>query len=74
MANHLALKNFRILIGKLAEYYDDEVKLREIWSKQETRLNFLKTLEKDGVDENALKDLGEILIRRIVIYMMFWRI
>lgn len=52
------------LIGKLAEYYDDEVKLREIWSKQETRLNFLKTLEKDGVDENALKDLGEIFDKK----------
>ncbi|HFN3222441.1 TPA: EcoAI/FtnUII family type I restriction enzme subunit R [Campylobacter coli] len=61
----LSTKEFlEFLIGKLAEYYDDEVKLREIWSKQETRLNFLKTLEKDGVDENALKDLGEIFDKK----------
>lgn len=61
----LSTKEFlEFLIGKLAEYYDDEVKLREIWSKQETRLNFLKTLEKDGVDENALKDLGEIFNKK----------
>lgn len=58
------LEFLEFLIGKLAEYYDDEVKLREIWSKQETRLNFLKTLEKDGVDENALKDLGEIFDKK----------
>lgn len=62
----LSTKEFlEFLIGKLAEYYDDEVKLREIWSKQETRLNFLKTLEKDGVDENALKDLGEIFDKSV---------
>ncbi|HEA8245289.1 TPA: DEAD/DEAH box helicase family protein [Campylobacter coli] len=61
----LSTKEFlEFLIGKLAEYYDDEVKLREIWSKQETRLNFLKILEKDGVDENALKDLGEIFDKK----------
>ncbi len=61
----LSTKEFlEFLIGKLAEYYNDEVKLREIWSKQETRLNFLKTLEKDGVDENALKDLGEIFDKK----------
>lgn len=61
----LSTKEFlEFLIGKLAECYDDEVKLREIWSKQETRLNFLKTLEKDGVDENALKDLGEIFDKK----------
>ncbi|HIC7118528.1 TPA: EcoAI/FtnUII family type I restriction enzme subunit R [Campylobacter coli] len=61
----LGTKEFlEFLIGKLARYYDDEVKLREIWSKQETRLNFLKTLEKDGVDENALKDLGEIFDKK----------
>ncbi|EAI5368715.1 DEAD/DEAH box helicase [Campylobacter coli] len=61
----LSTKEFlEFLIGKLAGYYDDEVKLREIWSKQETRLNFLKTLEKDGIDENALKDLGEIFDKK----------
>ncbi|HED7359144.1 TPA: DEAD/DEAH box helicase family protein [Campylobacter coli] len=61
----LGTKEFlEFLIGKLAEYYDDEVKLREIWSKQETRLKFLKTLENDGVDENALKDLGEIFDKK----------
>ncbi len=65
----LSTKEFlEFLIGKLAEYYDDEVKLREIWSKQETRLNFLKTLEKDGVDENALKDLREIFQKDCDIY------
>ncbi|EHV0818221.1 DEAD/DEAH box helicase family protein [Campylobacter coli] len=61
----LSTKEFlEFLIGKFGEYYDDEAKLREIWSKQETRLNFLKTLEKDGVDENALKDLGEIFDKK----------
>lgn len=61
----LGTKEFlEFLIGKLAEYYDDEVKLREIWSKQETRQNFLKALENDGVDENALKDLGEIFDKK----------
>lgn len=61
----LSTKEFlEFLIGKLAGYYDNEVKLREIWSKQETRLNFLKTLEKDGIDENALKDLGEIFDKK----------
>lgn len=61
----LGTKEFlEFLIGKLARYYDDEVKLREIWSKQETRLKFLKTLENDGVDENALKDLGEIFDKK----------
>lgn len=61
----LGTKEFlEFLIGKLAEYYDDKVKLREIWSKQETRQNFLKALQKDGVDENALKDLGEIFDKK----------
>ncbi|ECK5567517.1 DEAD/DEAH box helicase family protein, partial [Campylobacter coli] len=43
---------------------EDKEDKREIWGKQETRLNFLKTLEKDGVDENALKDLGEIFDKK----------
>lgn len=61
----LSTKEFlEFLIGRLAKYYDNEVTLREIWSNQETRIKFLKTLENDGVDENALKDLGEIFDKK----------
>lgn len=61
----LRTKEFlEFLIGKLGEYYDDEKKLREIWSVQSNRENFLKALEKDGVDEDALKDLSEIFEKK----------
>ncbi len=61
----LSTKEFlEFLIGKLGEYYDDEAKLREIWSKQESRKNFLKSLENDGVDENVLKNLSEIFDKK----------
>ncbi|WP_407924064.1 EcoAI/FtnUII family type I restriction enzme subunit R [Campylobacter estrildidarum] len=61
----LRTKEFlEFLIGKLGEYYDDEKKLREIWSIQSNRENFLKALEKDRVDEDALKDLSEIFEKK----------
>lgn len=61
----LRTKEFlEFLIGKLGEYYDDEKKLREIWSIQSNRENFLKALAKDGVDEDALKDLSEIFEKK----------
>ncbi|MBZ7930931.1 DEAD/DEAH box helicase family protein [Campylobacter sp. RM12910] len=61
----LRTKEFlEFLIGKLGEYYDDEKKLREIWSVQSNRENFLKALEKDRVDEQALKDLSEIFEKK----------
>lgn len=53
------------MIGKLDEYYDDEAKLREIWSDQKNRERFLKALANDGVDEDALKDLREIFSKRL---------
>ncbi|MBZ7940206.1 EcoAI/FtnUII family type I restriction enzme subunit R [Campylobacter molothri] len=61
----LRTKEFlEFLIGKLGEYYDDEKKLREIWSVQSNRENFLKALAKDGVDEDVLKDLSEIFEKK----------
>ncbi|EAI6684874.1 DEAD/DEAH box helicase [Campylobacter coli] len=56
------------LIGKFGEYYDDEAKLREIWSDQKNRERFLKALANDGVDEDALKDLREIFQKDCDIY------
>ncbi|EHW7964442.1 DEAD/DEAH box helicase family protein [Campylobacter coli] len=61
----LSTKEFlEFLIGKLGEYYDDEAKLREIWSDQKNRERFLKALANDGVDEDALKDLREIFDKK----------
>ncbi|EAJ6177814.1 DEAD/DEAH box helicase family protein [Campylobacter lari] len=65
----LSTKEFlEFLIGKLGEYYDDEAKLREIWSDQKNRERFLKALVNDGVDEDALKDLREIFQKDCDIY------
>ncbi|EHV0930189.1 DEAD/DEAH box helicase family protein [Campylobacter coli] len=65
----LSTKEFlEFLIGKLGEYYDDEAKLREIWSDQKNRERFLKALANDGVDEDALKDLREIFQKDCDIY------
>lgn len=65
----LSTKEFlEFLIGKLDEYYDDEAKLREIWSDQKNRERFLKALANDGVDEDALKDLREIFQKDCDIY------
>ncbi|EAJ3982110.1 DEAD/DEAH box helicase [Campylobacter coli] len=65
----LSTKEFlEFLIGKLGEYYDDEAKLREIWSDQKNRERFLKALANDRVDENALKDLREIFQKDCDIY------
>lgn len=65
----LSTKEFlEFLIGKLGEYYDNEAKLREIWSDQKNRERFLKALANDGVDEDALKDLREIFQKDCDIY------
>ncbi|HEE9565734.1 TPA: DEAD/DEAH box helicase family protein [Campylobacter coli] len=65
----LSTKEFlEFLIGKFGEYYDDEAKLREIWSDQKNRERFLKALANDGVDEDALKDLREIFQKDCDIY------
>lgn len=65
----LSTKEFlEFLIGKLGEHYDDEAKLREIWSDQKNRERFLKALANDGVDEDALKDLREIFQKDCDIY------
>ncbi|EAI4529206.1 DEAD/DEAH box helicase [Campylobacter coli] len=65
----LSTKEFlEFLIGKFGEYYDDEAKLREIWSDQKNRERFLKALANDGVDEDALKYLREIFQKDCDIY------
>lgn len=46
------------LFGKLAKYYQNEAKLREIWSDLNTRKEFLKKLENDGISKDALQDLA----------------
>ncbi|EAI4441407.1 DEAD/DEAH box helicase [Campylobacter lari] len=57
----LSTKEFlEFLVGKLAEFYDDEVKLREIWSNQASRKEFLQKLEKDRISEQVLEELTVI--------------
>lgn len=46
------------LFGKLAKYYQNEVKLREIWNDLNTRKEFLKNLENDGISKDTLQDLA----------------
>lgn len=46
------------LFGKLAKYYQNEAKLREIWSDLNTRKEFLKKLENDGISKDSLQDLA----------------
>ncbi|EAJ1276521.1 DEAD/DEAH box helicase [Campylobacter lari] len=54
----LSTKEFlEFLVGKLAEFYDDEAKLREIWSNQASRKEFLQKLEKDRINEQILEEL-----------------
>lgn len=65
----LSTKEFlEFLIGKLGEYYNDEAKLREIWSDKDNRKKFLQNLKNDGIDEEALKDLNEIFEKDCDIY------
>ncbi|WP_279176886.1 EcoAI/FtnUII family type I restriction enzme subunit R [Campylobacter insulaenigrae] len=57
----LSTKEFlEFLVGKLAEFYNDEAKLREIWSSQASRKEFLQKLEKDRINEQVLEELTVI--------------
>ncbi|MCV3371649.1 DEAD/DEAH box helicase family protein [Campylobacter lari] len=57
----LSTKEFlEFLVGKLAEFYNDEAKLREIWSNQASRKEFLQKLEKDRINEQVLEELTVI--------------
>ncbi|EAI4447534.1 EcoAI/FtnUII family type I restriction enzme subunit R [Campylobacter lari] len=57
----LSTKEFlEFLVGKLAEFYNDETKLREIWSNQASRKEFLQKLEKDRISEQVLEELTAI--------------
>ncbi|HEC1775841.1 DEAD/DEAH box helicase family protein [Campylobacter sp. RKI_CA19_01128] len=57
----LSTKEFlEFLVGKLAEFYDDETRLREIWSSQASRKEFLQKLEKDRISEQVLEELTVI--------------
>ncbi|EAJ6152100.1 DEAD/DEAH box helicase [Campylobacter lari] len=57
----LSAKEFlEFLVGKLAEFYNDETKLREIWSNQASRKEFLQKLEKDRISEQVLEELTAI--------------
>lgn len=40
------------------QYYQNEAKLREIWSDLNTRKEFLKKLENDGISKDSLQDLA----------------
>jgi len=50
----------KFLIGVLGEFYDDEKKLREIWSNPSNRREMLNKLSQMGIDEAQLNDLKEI--------------
>jgi len=50
----------KFLIGVLGEFYDDEKKLREIWSNPSNRREMLNKLSQMGIDESQLNDLKEI--------------
>ncbi|KAB0590763.1 EcoAI/FtnUII family type I restriction enzme subunit R [Campylobacter lari] len=57
----LSTKEFlEFLVGKLAEFYNDETRLREIWSNQASRKEFLQKLEKDRISEQVLEELTVI--------------
>ncbi|WP_258108756.1 EcoAI/FtnUII family type I restriction enzme subunit R [Campylobacter lari] len=57
----LSTKEFlEFLVGKLAEFYNDETRLREIWSNQASRKEFLHKLEKDRISEQVLEELTVI--------------
>lgn len=48
------------LIGVLGEFYDNEEKLRELWSHPANRKEMLNKLSDMGIDESQLNDLKEI--------------
>ena len=44
----------------MGKYYDDEAKLREIWSNPTIRREMLNNLSEMGIDESQLNDLKQI--------------
>jgi type I restriction enzyme R subunit len=50
----------KFLIGILGEFYDDEKKLRAIWSNPSNRKEMLNKLFEMGIDESQLYDLKQI--------------
>ncbi len=50
----------KFLIGVLGEFYDNEEKLREIWSNPANRKEMLNKLSDMGIDESQLSDLKQI--------------
>ncbi|HDQ16475.1 MAG TPA: DEAD/DEAH box helicase, partial [Bacteroidetes bacterium] len=50
----------KFLIGVLGEFYDNEEKLREIWSNPVNRKEMLNKLSDMGIDESQLSDLKQI--------------
>ena len=50
----------QFLIGILGKFYNDEEKLREIWSNPKNRKEMLNKLSSMGIDEKNLTDLKEI--------------
>jgi len=47
----------KFLIGVLGEFYDNEEKLREVWSNPSNRKEMLNKLSDMGIDESQLNDL-----------------
>ncbi|PAV00746.1 DEAD/DEAH box helicase [Helicobacter sp. TUL] len=61
----LGTKEFlEFLIGKLGAYYDDEKKLKAMWSEPKNRQAFLKSLQNEGIDDEVLENLQEIFERK----------
>lgn len=50
----------KFLIGIMGEFYDDENKLRELWSNPTNRKEMLNKLSQMGIDESQLNDLKQI--------------
>jgi type I restriction enzyme R subunit len=50
----------KFLIGVLGEFYDNEEKLREVWSNPTNRKEMLNKLSDMGIDESQLNDLKQI--------------
>ncbi|MCE3038214.1 EcoAI/FtnUII family type I restriction enzme subunit R [Helicobacter anatolicus] len=61
----LGTKEFlEFLIGKLGSFYNNEKKLKEMWSNAENRDAFLKSLANEGIDSEVLENLKEIFERK----------
>lgn len=49
------------MLGKVRAVVANEQMLRQIWSEKKTRLEFLKTLEANGISDEDLEELRHIL-------------